>query len=71
MELVKGFSFTSEDGVSVRIEETPERERAVLSLSREGKVETASLNKEMFTAFMELKYKMEVNDRVRAEKEEA
>jgi hypothetical protein len=69
MELVTGYSFTSEDGVSVRIEETPERERVVLSLIREGKAETASLNREMFNAFMDLKYKLTVN-LAKAEKEE-
>ena len=69
MELIKGFSFMSEDGCSVRLEETPERERIVLSLFRQGKTETASLNKDMFDALMDLRYKLDVN-RAKAEKDD-
>ena len=58
--LVQGYSFISEDGVSVRIEETPERERIVLSLMRDGIVETASLNKAMFDALTDLRYHMDI-----------
>lgn len=61
MELVTGYTLTSEDGVFVRLEETPEREAVILSLSRNGKVETASLNKEMLEAIMELRYKLNIN----------
>jgi hypothetical protein len=69
VELVKGYSLVSEDGVYIRVEETPERERVILSLFRDGKTETASLNKEMFDALFDLKYKMEVHGK--AEKEGA
>jgi len=62
MELTKGYTLVSEDGVHVRIEETPERERVILSLCREGKTETASLNREMFNAVMELRYSLDIKD---------
>ena len=61
MDLIKGFSFVSEDGVHVRIEETPEHESIVLSLFREGKTETARLDKDMFEAIADLKYKITLN----------
>ena len=62
--ITTGYSFVSEDGVHVRIEETPERERIILSLVRDGRVETASLNSAMFSAFMELMWNLVI----RAEK---
>ena len=65
----KSYSFVSEDGVFVRLEETPERERIILSLSREGKVETASLSKSMFDSIMELRYNLDVK-RPRSENKE-
>jgi len=67
MELVKGYSLVSEDGVYIRVEETPEQKRIILSLSRDGKTETASLNKEMFDALFDLKYKMEVHYELKEE----
>ncbi len=51
------YSMMSEDGVSIRIEETIDGKSVVLSLVREGRVETASLNKDQFEAFFDLKYK--------------
>lgn len=71
MELVKGFSFVSENGVSVRIEETPKRELLVLSLSGDGKEVSASLNYEMFMAITDLKYKIDVQRPAIIEKEDA
>ena len=59
--LMKGFSLVSEDGAFVRIEETPERERVILSIFRDGKTETASLNKEMFDALLVINYKIDVS----------
>jgi hypothetical protein len=61
MELDKSYSFVSEDGVHIRLEETPERESIVLSMMRAGKVETASLNYEQFKALMDLQYKLTVH----------
>jgi hypothetical protein len=71
MDMVKGFSFMSEDGVIVRIEETPERERVILSMSRAGKVETASLDKDMFEAFMDLHYHLTVHSKKMKEEGDA
>lgn len=62
MEFAKGYSFVSEDGVIIRLEETPERERIILSLSRNGKVETASLNQDMFNELCGLKYDLKVHE---------
>lgn len=58
--VVRGYTLMSEDGVTVRLEETVKRESIVLSLCRGGKVETASLNKDMFDALMELRYNIDV-----------
>jgi hypothetical protein len=69
MELAKSYSLISEDGVCVCVSETMEQERVVLSLTRKGITETASLNEEMFDALFDLKYKMEVHGKT--EKEEA
>lgn len=70
--LTVGYSFVSEDGVFVRVEETPERERVILSLFRNSKTETASINKDMFDALMELRYKIDIRYPVKegAEKKE-
>lgn len=62
MEFAKGYSFVSEDGVIIRLDETPERERIILSLSRNGKVETASLNHDMFKELCGLKYDLQVHE---------
>lgn len=71
MELAKSYSFISVDGVNVRVEETPGREVVILSLCRDGKMETAAINKEMFDLFFDLRYKMEVRHTKTAEKEDA
>ena len=70
MELVRGYSLVSEDGVRVAVEETQARESVILSMTDlAGSRREASLNKEMFDALFDLKYKMEVKRK--AEKEEA
>lgn len=61
MDLVKGFSFISTEGVCVRLEEVPERDKVILSLARDGETTTATLDKTMFEAFMDLKYSLTVN----------
>ena len=68
MELVRGYSLVSEDGVNIQVSETPGRESVLLILAKAGATATASLNKEMFDALFDLKYKVEVN--TPAEKEE-
>jgi len=69
MDLAKSYSFKSKDNVHVQISETPERESVKLYLTTaEGNMVSASLDKEMFDAFFDLRYKVEVN--TPAEKEE-
>jgi len=68
MELAKSYSLMSEEGIEIRVAETPNREGVILSVSdKVGVVVSASLNKEMFDALFDLKYKMEVHRK--AEKE--
>lgn len=61
MDFIKGFTLVSEDGVFVRFEETPEKDRVILSLTRGLRVETASLNKEMVEAIGSVDYKLDVH----------
>ena len=68
MELVRGYSLVSEDDVNIQVLETPERESVFLILTKAGVTAKASLNKEMFEALFDLKYKVEVH--TPAEKEE-
>jgi hypothetical protein len=58
--VTKGFTFISDEGVFIRVEETTDREGIVLSLTRNGRVETAWLNKAQWEALVDLKYKVDV-----------
>ncbi len=53
------YTILSEDGVHLRCEETPERDQIVISLSRQGKIETARLSFDEWDALHEMRYKLE------------
>ncbi len=60
--LLTSYTIVSEDGVFVRLEETLERDQVVLSLTRDGKVETARLNFEQLKALYTVEYKLQCNE---------
>jgi hypothetical protein len=57
--VLTSYTILSEDGVFLRAEENPERDQIVISLTRDGKVETARLNYDQWEALHELRYKLE------------